>query len=176
MELLGPVPVISFCFRWNDIMNLNAFVFGAWSHMPRTLINILWPESVIHLTAVPLWVWMVLGGSWHYSCCILPCRLIEASWCDHRPGVRGGWHMLLSERLKGYPCCAPVLASCAQPAGFPGRVGTGDCHRSYQHHFFSWENVAVLVAALALLWYLCVNPVGVAVPFTCSLSTSFQVH
>lgn len=77
-------------------------------------------------------------------------------------------------------CLIPVW----EPAGCHGVWGMALAIHSYPAPFLFMRKHALLVVAPAFpldcgifcLRYFCVNPVGVAVPFTCSLSTSFQVH
>lgn len=38
-QLLSPLPAISLSFCLNNIMNLSAFVFGAWWHMHHILMT-----------------------------------------------------------------------------------------------------------------------------------------
>lgn len=110
--------------------------------------HILWAELLIHLTAIPLWG---LDGAPGLLVLFMLHTSITADrgftvWLQTwRPRVLLRTY---SEHLKKCPC-AHLLTSCGEPAT------TGECGDwqllsiHIQHHFFPWENVALLVAVPA---------------------------
>lgn len=116
-----------------------------------------------------LWVWNVTGVHWVFFCCWTApgLGLLKMSFVMHRVydhGAKVG--VSYRQRRRCEACTVSVLHPYT--ASFP-------CH----------YDTPLLVAVTRIpsgLWHfsvlgsMCVNPVGVAIPSTCSFSTSFQVH
>ena len=139
------------------------------------------------------------GLSWSISTAVLPRDLDGALWLlmffvlhIFRMADRGfvvwiptgvwiSWCIRTTWKSTFVPVC---LIAVWEPAGCHGIWGLALAFHSYLAPFLFMRKhgLSVAVPAFSLdcgifcLGYFCVNPMGVAVPFTCSLSTSFQVH
>lgn len=160
-------------FCWDNIMN-SPILFLVHDCI---CITYQWPISWAELTIHPLAVrpgFRWCSDSWCPSCGLFPYWLIEASWCESKPGVRVRQCVLSMKHCNKCLCHACVCKRCVRPVAAI-QCGGQSCCPFISSTISSWKTASA-EAALHFLWDLCVNPVGVAVPFTCSLSTSFQVH